>query len=332
CIYKAMLTNWPSPQKSSMDMMTFDELQKTFAEGGKDSGSMDMDEFLKNIWTSEETHAMTQNSDCVKSIGNMQKQGSLIVPGILDKKTVYLQKTVDLHKENGGCEDMDLIKEPNLQPQEEQLTAGEMTLEVFLRKTAAQQNSQVLPNGRLFGDYSNSVFGFINKNRNQGFYQEADHTETKIDVKRQKFLPKQAAINLTSSVSPVNEVPKREKIDNLSYLSPSSYFDSSPPPPSSAYGEGGFIEKKRSAILERVIQRRSKRMIKNRESAARSRARKQEYTSNLEAEVAKLKEINHALQIKQEKIMESLKNMQVPEKLQLGSKRLSLRRTLSGPW
>jgi len=40
-------------------------------------------------------------------------------------------------------------------------------------------------------------------------------------------------------------------------------------------------------------------MIKNRESAARSRQRKQAYMMELEAEVAKLKELNDELQKKQ---------------------------------
>ncbi|GJP84737.1 hypothetical protein CLOP_g14796, partial [Closterium sp. NIES-67] len=43
------------------------------------------------------------------------------------------------------------------------------------------------------------------------------------------------------------------------------------------------------------VERRQKRMIKNRESAARSRARKQAYTVELEAEVAQLKEENEQL-------------------------------------
>ncbi|XP_021898675.1 bZIP transcription factor TRAB1 [Carica papaya] len=74
-------------------------------------------------------------------------------------------------------------------------------------------------------------------------------------------------------------------------------------------------------------------MIKNRESAARSRARKQAYTMELEAEVAKLKEENEELQKKQEKIMEMQKN-QVLEMLngQRGSKLRCLRRTQTGPW
>ncbi|KAJ6407910.1 hypothetical protein OIU84_011256 [Salix udensis] len=48
--------------------------------------------------------------------------------------------------------------------------------------------------------------------------------------------------------------------------------------------------------VEKVAERRQRRMIKNRESAARSRARKQAYTVELEAELNQLKEENKQLQ------------------------------------
>ncbi|KAA8516710.1 hypothetical protein F0562_016784 [Nyssa sinensis] len=47
--------------------------------------------------------------------------------------------------------------------------------------------------------------------------------------------------------------------------------------------------------VEKVVERRQRRMIKNRESAARSRARKQAYTVELEAELNQLKEENDQL-------------------------------------
>ncbi|CAH9082704.1 unnamed protein product [Cuscuta epithymum] len=47
--------------------------------------------------------------------------------------------------------------------------------------------------------------------------------------------------------------------------------------------------------VEKVVERRQRRMIKNRESAARSRARKQAYTVELEAELNQLKEENSNL-------------------------------------
>ncbi|KAF6147786.1 hypothetical protein GIB67_006759 [Kingdonia uniflora] len=48
-------------------------------------------------------------------------------------------------------------------------------------------------------------------------------------------------------------------------------------------------------VVEKTVERRQKRMIKNRESAARSRARKQAYTNELENKVARLEEENARL-------------------------------------
>ncbi|XP_031267152.1 ABSCISIC ACID-INSENSITIVE 5-like protein 5 [Pistacia vera] len=96
---------------------------------------------------------------------------------------------------------------------------------------------------------------------------------------------------------------------------------------------GGLRGRKFNGNVEKVVERRQRRMIKNRESAARSRARKQAYTMELEAEVAKLKEENQELRKKQAEIMEMQKN-QVLEMMnaQQGAKKRCLRRTQTGPW
>ncbi|XWS62907.1 hypothetical protein CRYUN_Cryun06bG0050800 [Craigia yunnanensis] len=78
-------------------------------------------------------------------------------------------------------------------------------------------------------------------------------------------------------------------------ISKNSVHTTSLSPVPYVFGRG----RKRSAALEKVVERRQRRMIKNRESAARSRARKQAYTLELEAEVAKLKEMNQELKRKQ---------------------------------
>ncbi|KAF7840835.1 ABSCISIC ACID-INSENSITIVE 5-like protein 7 [Senna tora] len=90
---------------------------------------------------------------------------------------------------------------------------------------------------------------------------------------------------------------------------------------------------RKCSAIEKVVERRQRRMIKNRESAARSRARKQAYTLELESEVRKLKDLNEELQRKQAEFMEMQKNQAV-ETLgsAWGGKRHCLRRTLTGPW
>ncbi|CAA7401596.1 unnamed protein product [Spirodela intermedia] len=92
------------------------------------------------------------------------------------------------------------------------------------------------------------------------------------------------------------------------------------------------LRRKSNGIVEKVVERRQRRMIKNRESAARSRARKQAYTLELEAEIAKLKEQNEELLKKQAEILEMQKS-QVLEKAneQRESKKRCLRRTNTWP-
>uniref|UniRef100_A0A1J3ELM3 ABSCISIC ACID-INSENSITIVE 5-like protein 6 n=1 Tax=Noccaea caerulescens TaxID=107243 RepID=A0A1J3ELM3_NOCCA len=112
-------------------------------------------------------------------------------------------------------------------------------------------------------------------------------------------------------------------------LTPKSAMDASLSPVPYMFGR----VRKTGAVLEKVIERRQKRMIKNRESAARSRARKQAYTLELEAEVAQLKELNEELQRKQVDILEKQKKQLLePMRQTWGCKRQCLRRTLTGPW
>ncbi|XP_030450275.1 bZIP transcription factor 46-like isoform X2 [Syzygium oleosum] len=98
-----------------------------------------------------------------------------------------------------------------------------------------------------------------------------------------------------------------------------------------AFGRG----RKSKDVLEKAVERRHKRMIKNRESAARSRARKQAYNLELEAEIARLKKINQELLRKQAEVKEMQKD-QISQKangLYWENKRqCCLRRTLTGPW
>ncbi|KAK9912345.1 hypothetical protein M0R45_036212 [Rubus argutus] len=78
-------------------------------------------------------------------------------------------------------------------------------------------------------------------------------------------------------------------------------------------------------IVEKTVERRQKRMIKNRESAARSRARKQAYTNELENKVSRLEEENERLR-KQQEIEKVLPSAPPPEP------KYQLRRTTSAPF
>ncbi|URD76710.1 hypothetical protein MUK42_08885 [Musa troglodytarum] len=76
-----------------------------------------------------------------------------------------------------------------------------------------------------------------------------------------------------------------------------------------------------------VVDRRKKRMIKNRESAARSRARKQAYTSELEKAVEHLLEENRKLKLKYEELLKQTMAAQLP-----AAKKWKLQRTSTAPF
>ncbi|CAK9173964.1 unnamed protein product [Ilex paraguariensis] len=67
---------------------------------------------------------------------------------------------------------------------------------------------------------------------------------------------------------------------------------------------GGRKRRFTDEMMEKTIERRQRRMIKNRESAARSRARKQAYTNQLEHDAFQLRRINDWLK-KQKNPLES---------------------------
>ncbi|XP_072998072.1 ABSCISIC ACID-INSENSITIVE 5-like protein 2 [Typha latifolia] len=79
------------------------------------------------------------------------------------------------------------------------------------------------------------------------------------------------------------------------------------------------------AAAEKTVERRQKRMIKNRESAARSRARKQAYTNELENKVSRLEEENERLR-KQQELEPVIHYVPQPES------KCQLRRTSSAPF
>ncbi|XP_074321664.1 bZIP transcription factor 27-like [Silene latifolia] len=79
--------------------------------------------------------------------------------------------------------------------------------------------------------------------------------------------------------------------------------NSSPPRPMSFFGcfsnQNKRVSEHHDIVEDSCVDRRHKRMMKNRESAARSRSRRQAYTSELEREIAELLEENAKLRKQQ---------------------------------
>ncbi|XP_052202751.1 bZIP transcription factor 46-like isoform X2 [Diospyros lotus] len=386
-----MSGNIPLARQSSIYSLTFDELQSTMGGIGKDFGSMNMDELLKNIWSAEETQTVGSSAGGGAQQGDngyLQRQGSLTLPRTLSQKTVD-EVWRDMAKEYGAGAGG---KESTLNLPQRQQTLGEMTLEEFLVRAGVVREDIQLPgksnNSGFFGDLSrpsnNSGLGF-------GFQQMAQSTAA--IGSRMPETSNQAA-NLPLNVNGARSVQQQQqqifpKLSTLANANPMPISSStqlgspgirggivviadssmnsnlvqnaglpaagmgmiglgtgavtvptgSPAVSSDGFGKsngdtssvspvpyvfnGGLRGRRSSNAVEKVIERRQRRMIKNRESAARSRARKQAYTMELEAEVAKLKEQNQELQKKQ--VVEMMN-------MQQGVKRPCLRRTQTGPW
>ncbi|KAF8405014.1 hypothetical protein HHK36_009910 [Tetracentron sinense] len=424
--------NFPLARQPSIYSLTFDELQNSMGGPGKDFGSMNMDEFLKNVWTAEETQAMASYMGGTEGTvpgGNLQRQGSLTLPRTLSQKTVD-EVWRNLYNESGGDKDWNGNRGSNL-PQR-QPTLGEITLEEFLvRAGVVREDPQIAgrPNySGFYGELSRSdnntglALGFPQLGQNNGVManrntdinnplpyqspglalnvngvrssqqqqqQQQQHHQQQQQQQQQQLqqlqqqqqlFPKQANAAYASPMHLANTVQlaspgmkggiigiSNPAVKNglvqgggiqgggMSMVglgagavmvgtgSPANHLssdgigksngDTSSLSPVPYAFNGGSRGRRCGGAVEKVVERRQRRMIKNRESAARSRARKQAYTMELEAEIAKFKEENQDLQKKQTEIMK-MQKIQVLEKMnqQRGAKKLCLRRTQTGPW
>ncbi|EEF52396.1 bZIP transcription factor TRAB1 isoform X1 [Ricinus communis] len=396
--------NLPLTRQTSIYSLTFDEFQSSMGGIGKDFGSMNMDELLKNIWTAEETHNMVASCSGTQGQEGLQRQGSLTLPRTLSQKTVD-EVWKDISKEYGnGNANGGVVT--NL-PQRQQ-TLGEMTLEEFLVRAGvvredAQLAAKVNTNGGFFGDFSrsgnnaslgigfqqNRVLGLNinngnnnNSNTNQISLQSSNlplnvngvrsnqaniqqQQQQQRQQQQQQIFPKQPNLGYVTQVPLQNSPGIRGGImgigdqgingglmqgggmgmiglGGVATGSPANQLssdgitksngDTSSVSPVPYVFNGGLRGRRAGGAVEKVVERRQRRMIKNRESAARSRARKQAYTMELEAEVAKLKEENQELRKKQAEIMEMQKNQVMEMMNQQQGKRRCLRRTQTGPW
>ncbi|EER96850.1 bZIP transcription factor TRAB1 [Sorghum bicolor] len=344
----------PLARQGSVYSLTFDEFQSALggaATGGggggsggipKDFGSMNMDELLRSIWTAEETQAMASASAAGAGAGMpltpLQRQGSsLTLPRTLSAKTVdevwrnlVRDEPPQAQVADGGGHHQ----------QHRQSTLGEMTLEEFLVRAgvvrenpapappAPQPLTMMPPRPVPVAPKSSAFFG--NLPGADDAAAAAALGFAPVGMGDLALIPPRAAAGMGGSAMAV-QTAVNQQLDSGG----KGYSDlSSPTEPLPFSFEGMIRGRRHGGGVEKVVERRQRRMIKNRESAARSRARKQAYTMELEAEVQKLKELNQELERKQAEIMEMQKN-ETPEMLKdpFGrKKRLCLRRTLTGPW
>ncbi|KAM0913343.1 hypothetical protein ACQ4PT_012234 [Festuca glaucescens] len=339
----------PLMRQGSVYSLTFEEFQNTLGGStgaggsglGKDFSSMNMDELLRSIWTAEESQAMASASasgagpgqDAGAPPSSLQRQGSLTLPRTLSAKTVD-----EVWRNLVRDDPLSGVAADGGEPQpHRQATLGEMTLEEFLVKAGVVREIPTAPLPPppmqprpvpVAPKAVNSFYGNFPSANDAGAVPLGFPPVAMGDLALGNGLMPRAvgmgggAVAVQTAVNPADSGSKGSE-------------DLSSPSEPMPYSFEGIVRGRRTGGgVEKVVERRQRRMIKNRESAARSRARKQAYTMELEAEVQKLKDLNEELVRKQAEIMEMQKN-EAPEmaKDAFGrKKRQCLRRTLTGPW
>lgn len=333
--------------QSSIYSLTFDELQNTIGGTGKDFGSMNMDELLKNIWTAEETQGLATSvvgGEGHNTNANLQRQGSLTLPRTLSQKTVD-EVWKDLIKEGvGGAKDGSVNSGSSLPQTQRQPTLGEVTLEEFLvragvvREDVPQQIGR--PNNNGWFNTTTNLLGFQQPNQNNGNLADRNMVEgnnlapkhlplplpslNSRQAQQQQhqqqpppLFPKPTNVAFNTPIHLLNNaqlansgrrggmigVPEHSMNGTLvqsngalpgvgmlglatsnvngpgaspgSKMSPDVITKRNVDPPSLSPVPYVINRGRKCGPVDKVVERRQRRMIKNRESAARSRARKQ---------------------------------------------------------
>ncbi|XP_010504594.1 PREDICTED: ABSCISIC ACID-INSENSITIVE 5-like protein 2 [Camelina sativa] len=284
-------------RQGSLYSLTLDEVQNHLGSSGKALGSMNLDELLKSVCSVEanQPSSMALNGAATAQEG-LSRQGSLTLPRDLSKKTVdEVWKDIQQNK-NGGNGHERRDKQPTL---------GEMTLEDLLLKAGVV--TETIPGSNHDGP-GVPVGGGGSAGSGAGLGQNITQVGPWVQYHQlpsmpqpQTFMPypvsdMQAMVSQSSLMGGLSDTqtPGRKRV---------------------ASGE----------VVEKTVERRQKRMIKNRESAARSRARKQAYTHELEIKVSRLEEENERLR-KQKEVERILPSAPPPDP------KRQLRRTSSAPF
>ncbi|KAL2642789.1 hypothetical protein R1flu_010376 [Riccia fluitans] len=322
----------PIARQSSVLSLTLDEFASSF-DTGKHFGSMNMDEFLQNVWSAEENQtvgaALSSNNESnppqppsSSTAGGLVRQSSLTRRASLTLSRTLSRKTVDevwRDIQHG---------QQRVKEQPKGLNYGEMTLEDFLVKAGVvpedsedpastgpssfltQFPSPLASQPRFHGASALAPSAQATLEQAIAHHNQIEwhNYNSAMQQQQQKLRQQQEAaiaaygMPKLGSVITIPGTPSGSGMEGSSDggldqgngLSPAI---TTPDTPNRGRKRGP------NSFPEKTVERRQRRMIKNRESAARSRARKQAYTVELEAEVNQLKEENHRLKKQAEECM-----------------------------
>ena len=254
-------------RQASLYNLTLDEIQSQLGDMGKPLGSMNLDELLKSVWTAE-------NNFHSEPASSLHRQGSVTLARDLSKKTVdEVLKDIQQKKSDDNQEE---------EAQARQASLGEMTLEDFLVKAGAVNESTIPGQNNSGPGLEVDSIATVQQNVSQhAQLMQYQLPSVQLQPQPQPQHQHQHQNNLMAVYMPTHTIQQSLPItanpvldaqypDNQMTMSPSSLMG--------ALSDTQAPGRKRvasGAVVEKTVERRQKRMIKNRESAARSRARKQ---------------------------------------------------------
>ncbi|KAF8405961.1 hypothetical protein HHK36_008041 [Tetracentron sinense] len=266
----------PLARQGSLYNLTLDEVESQLGNLGKPLNNMNLDELLKSIFAAEENQ-VAQNEQMSASASIFP--GNFNLNQTLGRKTVddvWREIVVQQEQGNGGGD--------GSVPRQQ--TLGETTLEDFLFHIGAinviNQDGVVNPPPLMGADPMVAA------------PQQADWLQFQMETVQQQQM------EVLSSNLPVSVSMFGNSVVDVGYSENNQLALTVPMPMVAATSSDSqaVVERKRPCsdeIMEKTIERRQKRMIKNRESAARSRAKKQAYNDMLESKLSQLKETNKTL-------------------------------------
>lgn len=247
----------PLARQNSMYNLTLDEVQTQLGDMGKPLSSMNLEELLRSVWTVESNQSVGTSAEVAAPVNQnaFQHQENIALTSDWGKRTV-----------DEVWRDIQESKNEVKKTPKRQGTLGEMTLEDFLVKAGivaapppdiktSVPNAEMEPN--------------IAPNFQQGQW-------TQYPQPQYQHL-QQGMMGLYVTGQPIPQ-PMHMAPGQLVDVALQDNPVAVPPPVIAGPMDAQAPVRKRGApddMLERTVERRQKRMIKNRESAARSRARKQ---------------------------------------------------------
>ncbi|MED6156919.1 hypothetical protein PIB30_018659 [Stylosanthes scabra] len=301
---------------------------------------MSMDEFLASIWSSEDNnngtnqtlHDEQASQQNIKTVGaktqqqqQQQEQGSFcVLPSPICKKTVE-EVWSEIHKDQAPQQRDESNRIGMNESLRKQQTLGEMTLEDFLIKAGVVQESKLSSKSRV--STTTTIMPLVFQNQVVNIASSNRPTDASYGVRSPMgvgFPTQQNLVNHGTNNNGLGPYPMLSQNSNSSTRLMNSSV-------------GGGRKRIIDGPPEVVVERRQRRMLKNRESAARSRARRQAYTVELEAELNLLKQENENLkqtldEAERKRKQEISERKHTTKSEKRTSKMREIRRTISAEW